>query len=169
MWPIAHDGKYKDIEALPDGFLDLVFYNGAVRTSENEHVEAAAEEEQGDGGIRLLRAHRRDPCVGEPVLQGRDLREAYGKNPSIQEGNTVVPTPHTKVDAGELEIPVFYKRVYKLDDIVPVEYYIPGCPPAPEQVKAVIQLVLTGRSCRLRERGRRFRPGGLRRLPEEEG
>jgi F420-non-reducing hydrogenase small subunit len=145
MWPIAHDGKYKDIEALPDGFLDLVFYNGAVRTSENEHI------------AKLLR--KKSKCLvaygscahigGIPALANQFCKEeifekAYLKNPSIQEGNTAVPTPHTKVDAGELEIPVFYKRVYKLDDVVPVEYYIPGCPPAPEQVKAVIQLVLSG-------------------------
>jgi len=38
LWPIATDGKYKDIEALADGELDVVIMNGAVRNSENEHI-----------------------------------------------------------------------------------------------------------------------------------
>jgi len=145
MWPIAHDGKYKDIEALPDGFLDLVFYNGAVRTSENEHVAKLLRKKS-----KVMVAYGSCAHIGGiPALANQFCKEeifekAYGKNPSIQEGNTVVPTPHTKVDAGELEIPVFYKRVYKLDDVVDVDYYIPGCPPAPEQGKAVITLVVSG-------------------------
>ena len=30
-----------------------------------------------------------------------------------------------------LEIPAFYERVYKLDQVVDVDYYVPGCPPQP--------------------------------------
>ena len=36
LWPIATDGKYKDVEAMPDEELDLTFFNGAVRNTENE-------------------------------------------------------------------------------------------------------------------------------------
>jgi F420-non-reducing hydrogenase small subunit len=48
------------------------------------------------------------------------------------------------VDAGTLEIPTFYKRVYRLADIVQVDYTVPGCPPAPAQVKAVLQVIASG-------------------------
>ena len=38
FWPIALDIKYKDVEAMPDGFIDVTLFNGAVRNSENEHM-----------------------------------------------------------------------------------------------------------------------------------
>ena len=38
FWPIALDFKYKDVEAMPDGFIDVTLFNGAVRNSENESM-----------------------------------------------------------------------------------------------------------------------------------
>jgi F420-non-reducing hydrogenase small subunit len=38
FWPIALDVKYKDVEAMEDGFIDITLFNGAVRNSENEHM-----------------------------------------------------------------------------------------------------------------------------------
>ena len=77
-----------------------------------------------------------------------------------------MPQPETAVDGGELDIPEFYKRVYKLDDVVDVDYYLPGCPPAPDQVKAVL---LGGASTRRAAAqglgGRRLGACRLRRLP----
>jgi F420-non-reducing hydrogenase small subunit len=40
---------------------------------------------------------------------------------------------------------MFYKRVYKLSDIVEVDYYLPGCPPAPLQVKNVVLAIVGGK------------------------
>ena len=56
------------------------------------------------------------------------MRAAYLDNPSIEKGNVTLPRPETGVDGTVLTIPSFYKRVYKLDDIVPVDYYVPGLP-----------------------------------------
>ncbi|HAR95840.1 MAG TPA: oxidoreductase, partial [Deltaproteobacteria bacterium] len=38
FWPVAVDAKYKDVEAMPDEHIDVCFFNGAIRTSENEHL-----------------------------------------------------------------------------------------------------------------------------------
>jgi Ni,Fe-hydrogenase III small subunit len=38
FWPCAMDFKYKDVEAMPDGGIDLCLFNGAIRTSENESM-----------------------------------------------------------------------------------------------------------------------------------
>ena len=38
FWPIALDTKYADVEAMPDGSIDITLFNGAVRNSENEHM-----------------------------------------------------------------------------------------------------------------------------------
>jgi len=38
FWPVALDYKYKDVEAMPDKSIDICFFNGAIRTEENEHM-----------------------------------------------------------------------------------------------------------------------------------
>jgi len=38
FWPAAIDVKYKDVEAMADGEIDLCLFNGSIRTTENEHL-----------------------------------------------------------------------------------------------------------------------------------
>ena len=38
LWPIALDFKYKDVEAMPDGSVDVCLFNGAVRNSEQVDI-----------------------------------------------------------------------------------------------------------------------------------
>jgi F420-non-reducing hydrogenase small subunit len=145
FWPIAVDRKYHDLEAMADGELDLALFNGAVRNSENEHV------------AKLLRAKSKvlvafGSCAhmgGIPGLANLTCRDdilttAYLANPSLEPGNKTVPQPRTTVDGHTLEIPTFYRRVYRLSDVVDVDYFLPGCPPAPAQVKNVLRAVFSG-------------------------
>jgi F420-non-reducing hydrogenase small subunit len=145
FWPIAVDGKYKDVEAMKDGELDLAIFHGAVRNSENEHIAKLLRRKS-----KLLVAF--GACAhmgGIPGLANLTRKDdifatAYLGNASLEPGNKTVPHPQTKVDGGTLEIPTFYKRVYRLGDVVDVDYFVPGCPPAPAQVKAVLLAVVTG-------------------------
>jgi F420-non-reducing hydrogenase small subunit len=145
LWPIAVDGKYADIEAMEDGELDLALFDGAVRNSENERL------------ARLLRAKSKllvafgscaylggIPGLANLVARDEILATAYLANPSLERGNRTVPVPESGTNGATLTIPAFYRRVYKLDDVVPVDYYVPGCPPAADQVKAVITAVVAG-------------------------
>jgi F420-non-reducing hydrogenase small subunit len=38
FWPVAIDTKYKDVEAMEDNSVDVCFFNGAIRTTEQEHL-----------------------------------------------------------------------------------------------------------------------------------
>ena len=38
FWPVAMDFKYKDVEAMDDNHIDICFFNGAIRTEEQEHI-----------------------------------------------------------------------------------------------------------------------------------
>ncbi len=139
LWPIAADGKYADVEAMADGELDVAIMNGAVRNSENEHI------------CKLLRQKSKIfvaygscaymggiPGLANLVPRDEIFERAYLDNPSIEPGNRTVPLAEASVNGYELEIPKFYDRVYKLDQIVDVDYYVPGCPPQPDQCKAAI-------------------------------
>lgn len=143
FWPVAIDFKYKDVEAMPDKSITLCLFNGAIRNSENEKI------------AKLLRAKSvvlvafgscaYEGCI--PALANLTTKEeifktVYLETPSIHNPEKVFPQPVTKVKEGELEIPVFWEKVKSLDQVVDVDYYIPGCPPQSNQVAAVIDVVV---------------------------
>jgi F420-non-reducing hydrogenase small subunit len=144
LWPIAADGKYKDIEALPEAALDVAIMNGAVRNSENEHIAKLLRRKS-----KILVAYGSCAYMGGiPGLANLVPREeiferAYLNNPSLEPGNRTIPQAEASVNGYTLAIPKFYHRVYKLDQVVDVDYYVPGCPPQPDQCKAAI-LALVG-------------------------
>jgi F420-non-reducing hydrogenase small subunit len=145
LWPIAVDGKYQDVERMQDGELDVSFFNGAVRNSENEHIAKLLRQKSkvlvafGScahlGGI---------PALANLTTKDKIFSTAYLSNPSIEPGNQTLPSPETRVNGGEVEVPKFYRRVYRLSDVVDVDYFLPGCPPAPDQVKAVVLAIVSG-------------------------
>ncbi|MBM4119144.1 oxidoreductase [bacterium] len=145
FWPIAVDGKYRDLEAMADGELDLTLFNGAVRNSENEHVAKLLRRKS-----KLLVAFGSCSHLGGiPGLANLTSRDAilatvYHGNASLEPGSSGLPQTVTPVNGAELELPTLYHRVYRLADIVAVDYFVPGCPPAPAQVQSVLTAVVKG-------------------------
>jgi F420-non-reducing hydrogenase small subunit len=144
FWPCVMDFKYKDVEALPDGDITVCLFNGAIRTSENEYM------------AKLLRAKSKvmvafGSCAGEgciPALANFYDKKTifdyvYNESPSVDESSKgVYPETHTKMPEGEIEIPEFWNTVKTLDQVVDVDYYIPGCPPQSIQIAAAIEAVI---------------------------
>jgi len=145
LWPIAVDGKYKDVENMADGELDLTLFNGAIRNSENEHL-AKLLRRKSKALVAFGSCAHMGGIPGLANLTNKEeiLTRAYLNNPSIESGSQKIPQPETLVETGKLNLPQFYKRVYKLSDIVDVDYFVPGCPPAPHQVKAVLLAYVKG-------------------------
>ncbi len=145
FWPVAMDIKEKDVEAMPDKSIDVCLFNGAIRNSENEHM------------AKLLRRKSKvlvafGSCAhmgGIPALGNFHNREeifdyVYKKSPSVHNPDGVVPQPKYETPQGTIDLPEFYNTVQCLDQVVPVEYYVPGCPPAPHQIWAVLEAVVSG-------------------------
>lgn len=133
FWPVALDAKRADVEKLRDGEIDASFINGAVRTSEQEEM------------VKLLRQKSKlvvayGACAhlgGIPGLANLTTRQAildyvYHDAPSVVDGNGARPQPVFIAPEGELELPEFYDAVRRLDQVILVDYYIPGCPPTPQ-------------------------------------
>lgn len=145
FWPIALDTKYKDVEAMPDGNIDLTLYNGAVRSSENEHLAKLLRQKS-----KILVAY--GSCAhmgGIPGLANFSTREElfkriYDTTESTENPDNIRPKPEYKVPEGVLELPEFYNDVRTLDQVVDVDYYLPGCPPQTERLVEVLMAIVTG-------------------------
>jgi F420-non-reducing hydrogenase small subunit len=146
FWPVAMDFKYADVRAMEDKSIDICLFNGAIRNSENEEL------------AHLMRAKSKvlvafGSCAYEgciPGLANLTTKEeifnwVYKDSPStVVTNGGVYPQTHTKMPEGEIEIPEMYEVVKSLDQVVAVEYYIPGCPPQPKQIWSVIEYILSG-------------------------
>jgi F420-non-reducing hydrogenase small subunit len=143
LWPCVMDFKYKDVEALPEKSILLTLFNGAIRNAEQEHMARMLREKS-----QLLVAY--GACAhlgGIPGLGNVSNRQgvfesSYQETPSTVNEEGTFPQLSFQVPEGELTLPLFYDTVRALDQVVPVDYYIPGCPPVKEQTEAVVQAVI---------------------------
>jgi len=62
---------------------------------------------------------------------------------STQNNDNTIPQSQVQVPEGELHIPEFFPVVKSLDQVVDVDYTIPGCPPEAHQIGAVIDVVIS--------------------------
>jgi len=143
FFPCIADFKVKDLESYPDGYIDVCLFNGAIRNSENEEMAHLLRKKS-----KILVAF--GSCAYEgciPALSNLTTKDAtfdkvYLNNPSIDNPDGILPQVVTKVAEGELTLPAFYHTVKSLDQVVDVDYYLPGCPPEPHQIWAVLQVVV---------------------------
>ncbi|RLC99137.1 MAG: oxidoreductase, partial [Chloroflexi bacterium] len=70
------------------------------------------------------------------------FEKVYFNNPTIDNPDRILPQHSTEVAEGKLTLPHFYHTVKSLDQVVEVDYFIPGCPPEPPQIWAVLQVVI---------------------------
>jgi F420-non-reducing hydrogenase small subunit len=69
----------------------------------------------------------------------------YKESPSVDNPDNVVPQTSYQMPEGEIQIPKFYNTVKTLGQTVDVDYFLPGCPPQPPQIWAVIEAILEGK------------------------
>ena len=132
FWPVAIDTKYSEVEQMEDKSIDVCFFNGAVRTSEQEHIAKLLRQKSKvlisfgacsvSGGI---------PGLANLSNKKEIFATAYLDNPSTVNPEKTTPQTSCKVKEGDLVLPEFYDTVKSLDQVVSVDYYLPGCPPPP--------------------------------------
>ncbi len=143
FFPCIADFKYADVRNYPDGYIDLCLFNGAIRNAENEEMAHLLRQKS-----KVLVAY--GSCAYEgciPALSNLTTKAAtfnavYLNNPSTDNPAGIIPQTLTQVPEGELDIPAFYNTVKSLDQVVQVDYTIPGCPPEPPQIWAVLEAVV---------------------------
>jgi F420-non-reducing hydrogenase small subunit len=145
FFPCIADFKTKDVEAMADGSITVTLFNGAIRTSENEHMAKLLRQKSA-----VLVAYGSCACEGcIPGLSNTTSRQAtfdfvYRQSPSTVNPEGVVPQTETVMPEGTITIPAFWETVKTLDQVVDVDYYLPGCPPTPKLTKAAVGALLSG-------------------------
>src|SRR5512136_672384 len=92
FWPVAIDVKYKDVEAMPDKSVDVCLFNGAIRTSEQEHMAKMLR-----GKAKVMIAYgacaQNGGIPGLANLYNRDIifDRAYLETPSTDNKGKIIP------------------------------------------------------------------------------
>ncbi|MDP2209638.1 MAG: oxidoreductase [Bacteroidota bacterium] len=145
FWPVALDFKYSDVRAMEDKSIDICLFNGAIRNSENEEMAHLMRDKSKlvvafgacahEGGI---------PGLANLTTKDAILKWVFKDSPSTVSNNGTYPQTHTRMPEGEIEIPEMWETVKALNQVIDVDYYIPGCPPQPDQIWGVIEYILSG-------------------------
>jgi F420-non-reducing hydrogenase small subunit len=146
LWPVAMDFKYKDVEAMPDKSIAATFLNGAIRSSEQEEMAHLLRRKS-----QILIAY--GSCAvsgGIPSLANQFSREQIlefvcEKSPSVANPEKRRPALEYKNNGHTVTLPELRNVVRSLDQVVEVDYYVPGCPPTPNLTKTAVTALLEGK------------------------
>lgn len=142
--PCLLDTKRRELEALNDAEIAITLFNGALRTEENLEMARLLRKKSEilvafgscatTGGIPALANQRTLSELCNTVYADAPGLDAAGGQPAI-----------TSIYEGfELSLPPLLPTVQTLADQVAVDYFMPGCPPEPEQIVAVLQHLISG-------------------------
>jgi len=142
FWPVAMDAKYKDVEAMPDKSILLTLFNGGIRNDENEHIAKLLRQKS-----QILVAFGSCACEGcipglANLSNARDIVTTAFNTISTDNPKQIYPLTSYNMPEGEIHIPTIFPTLRTLDQVVDVDYYMPGCPPESHQIAAVIDLVI---------------------------
>jgi F420-non-reducing hydrogenase small subunit len=142
FWPVAMDAKYKDVEAMEDGSILLTLFNGGIRNDENEHIAKLLRQKS-----QILVAFGSCACEGcipglANLSPAKEIVHTAFNTVTTDNPHQIYPRTSFDIPEGEITIPTIYPRLRTLDQVVDVDYYMPGCPPESHQIGAVIDLVI---------------------------
>jgi len=145
FWPCVMDFKYADVEAMADGEIDVCLFNGAIRNDENAHLAHLLRRKS-----KVLVAFGACAFGGSmPGLANFAERQQildwiYKDSPSTVNPAGTFPQTWTDQPEGGLKLPRFWDTVRTLAQVVPVDYYLPGCPPEAANIEAAVNAIVTG-------------------------
>jgi NAD-reducing hydrogenase small subunit len=125
-----------DTKHFPEG-VDVTLIEGAVANEDHEQH------------VRLIRARSRVlVSFGDCAVTGNvtACRNALGgKDVVLRRSYLELATVNPMIPADPGILPRLADRVRPVHQVVPVEFYLPGCPPPAGHIRAVLEALLAGR------------------------
>jgi len=146
FWPCAMDFKRDDLEAMDDNEMAVCFVNGAIRSSEQREMALLCRQKAGlivafgscahTGGI---------PGLANLYPRKDIVQTVYGDGQfSTVNPEGTLPQPKTAHPEGTTELPLLEGSVKTLDQVVPVDYYLPGCSPPTKLIVDAVMAIVEG-------------------------
>jgi len=142
FWHTVVDYKFKDLEGLPDGSVDLGLTEGFCRTEEDVHLLKLARQK-----CKMLVSYGACSTFGGlPALLNlypidEALRRKFMEAESVVDGR--IP---------DRVVPKMLDYVKPNPSIVKYDLLVPGCPPEPKLIAEVLTSLLKGEMPKLKER-----------------
>jgi NAD-reducing hydrogenase small subunit len=136
-----------DVKEYPHG-VDVCLVEGAVANEENLELARKVRERTrtlvsfGDCAVTGNVTALRNPLG----LALEVLQPIYAERPDVNPG----------IPGDRVAVPVLLDRVQPVHAVVPVDHFLPGCPPPADRIRAVLQDLAAGRTPALNESQRRF-------------
>jgi len=145
FWPVALDFKTKDVEAMADGSIVATFINGAIRSTEQEEM-AHLLRRKSQVIIAFGACSQLGGVPGLANLSDREgmLATAYRDSPSLVNPGGVMPQTRYQENGWAVSLPALYDTVRTLDQVIDVDYYVPGCAPTPALLAKAVEALLSG-------------------------
>lgn len=136
-----------DAKEYPDG-VDVVLVEGAIANEENLAMIRRVRERS-----RIVVAHGDCAVTGNVTA----LRNPLGRAATVLERSYLegVDGPPGIPSAPGI-VPVLLDRVVPIHAVVPVDVFLPGCPPSAAKIREAIEGLLDGRQVRLSGRELKF-------------
>lgn len=145
FWPCAMDFKYDDVKKLKERSITASLINGGIQNSEQEEI------------VKLLREKSQyvvafGSCAwlgGVPSLINLKTREgmfdvSYISAPTVINNKKILPRKESSAEGYRLTLPEIYETLYILDDVIDVDYYLPGCPPSTDLIVDALMRIIKG-------------------------
>lgn len=145
FWPVAMDFKRSDIEVMPDHSIAATFINGAIRTSEQAEMAVLLRQKSqyliAYGACAQLGGI---PSLANQFTRDDIFRYVYEEAPTADNPEKRLPVERYSDQQREVTLPGMHRRVRALDQVVEVDYAIPGCAPTPKLLKNAVNALLEG-------------------------
>jgi F420-non-reducing hydrogenase small subunit len=145
FWPCAMDFKRSDVETMADNEITVTFINGGVRSDEQEEM------------VHLLRRKSQmivafGSCAhlgGVPGLANLYTKQSILDTVFMELPGTHNPEKHypqmsTVVGKNTLYLPELHESVKPLDQVIDVDYYLPGCSVPHDLLLSAVTAILEG-------------------------